>query len=59
MLMGTTPNFANHAWGCDGEGSLQVHTRQVSQFGKKKFEKKFGGYMKYVLPLVGGWVCLY
>ena len=26
---------------------------------EKNFEKKFGGYKIYVLPLVGGWVCLY
>ena len=28
-------------------------------FWEKKFKKKFGGYIKYVIPLVGGWVCLY
>jgi hypothetical protein len=24
---------------------------------EKIFEKKFGGYNNYVLPLAGGWVC--
>jgi hypothetical protein len=43
MLMGTTPNFANHAWGWNGEGTTQVHTRQVSQFGKKNLKKNLVG----------------
>jgi hypothetical protein len=53
--MGGIPNRQKIGGVVCWDGSNNPHTQQVSKFVKKKFEKKFGEYKIYVLPLAG-WV---
>jgi hypothetical protein len=55
---GDTP-ISQNVWGVLIWSGLNCHIHKgFLNFGKN-FWKKFGKYKNYILPLAGGWVCLY